>query len=116
MQYYRNDSNYIVQAEQFKIGNLDNFVNFLKDECVNITIHPHTCAVIETAGFGGDGILVVPEYYYLVMGSAIPNTFPKPQHEFSIVSPTQFRIRFNEFPFKKVEITLLDEEYGEDKE
>lgn len=115
MQYYRNDSNYIVQAEQFKLGNLDNFVNFIGDECTDIAIYPGKCAVIGMHGFGGDGILVVPDGYYLIMGSEIPNTIPKSLHEFSIVPKSQFRKRFSKQPFKKTEITFSNTENKENE-
>lgn len=115
MKYYRNDSNYIVQAEQFTTGNLDNFVNFIQDECTDITIYPKKCVVVGMHGFGGDGILVVPDGYYLVMGSEIPNTIPKPLHEFSIVPESQFKRRFSEQPFKKIEITSSDTEGTENE-
>lgn len=115
MQYYRNDSSYAIQAEQFITGNLDNFVSFIQGECADITIYPRKCAIIGMHGFGGDGILVVPDGYYLVMGSEIPNTIPKPLHEFSIVPKSQFKRRFSERPFKKIEITFSDTEGTENE-
>lgn len=96
MKYYRRNSNYIVQAEQFRIGNIDSFVRFIENECSDIIIYPRKCAVIYTCGFDPDGILIVPEGNYLVMGSEIPDTLPKPIHEFSVVSGILFRARFSD--------------------
>lgn len=46
MKYYRRNSNYIVQAEQFRIGNIDKFVDFIAGECSDMTINSGECAVI----------------------------------------------------------------------
>lgn len=116
MQYYRNDSNYIVQAEQFKLGNLDSFVNFIQGECTSLVIYPSKCAVIGLMGFvNNTTTLVVPEGYYLVMGSEIRDTFPHPAHEFSIVPRGEFEMRFSKQPFKKTEITFSDTESTENE-
>lgn len=103
MKYYRRNSNYIVQAEQFRIGNIDKFVNFIAGECSDMTIYPGKSAVIWTLGFDPAAVLIVPEGHYLVMGSEIPDTFPKPVHEFLVVSGSLFHTRFSDAPTIRIE-------------
>ena len=93
--YYVKTTQEEIEAERFEEGNIDNFISFLSGECCSWVINSGKVAIVKFP-FGHIKELIVLKGDYVVKGYEIPNTIPKPLHEFHVMTKNEFESNYLE--------------------